>query len=243
MTSSVRVAGKLVSFWPEHIVPAYGSATVKAAWEIADPERISSAVGIVNAYLQAAQEVNNDATLSDHGKTERRRELAKNRLYQLKPLAERVTSLEAQHKRALTDMVQVKPADAAEAIIDIELAKAYREQAPIPTVLERWSERARQALVRLPTELTGMDDALRERIALTLADTTKAASAADDGEALRIARRAVQQAILTLQETAQATAGELVHWFGQGWKLPGVIDALVRLRMEAAKTPAQVAAD
>lgn len=243
MNNRLRVAGKLTAIWPEGLDPAYGSATVKAAWEIADPDRLNSALGIVGAFLQSVQQIDADRDLSDHGKSERRRDVAKNRLYQLKPLAERVTSLEAQHKRALTDLVQVKPADAAEAIVDIALAKEYREQAPIPTVLERWSERARQALVRLPAEITGMDDGLRERIALTLADPVKAGSIANDGEALRVARRVVQQSILTLQEAAQVSVGELSQWFGRGWQLPGVIDALVRLRMETAKSAAQVAAE
>ena len=236
-------SGKLIGIWPDELSPETGSAAVKAAWAIVDPERVSSAPGIVDSYDALARQINADSHLSDAGKQERRREAARNRLHQLKQHADRVKELEALHGREVAALVEVKPAEPADAVIDIALAQAYKEQAPIPTILEGWSVRAREALARLPPELTGMDEALRERIALTLAPAQAAGEALQTGQAVRVAREVVQKAINELQSVAQVEVAVLVSWFGgAGFKLAGVIDTLQALRNAEAQAMQTAAA-
>src|SRR5690606_5950976 len=128
-----------------------------------DPERLSSATGIVNLFERDAQGVRSDRRLSQEGQDERIREIAPRRLENLASVAKRVTDLEAEYRTeegaVLTKVIPEPTTN--DTLVDIALAghalNLLQRSATDPNALARFSglarngsERMRVALARMP---------------------------------------------------------------------------------------------
>lgn len=226
--TTIRIDGRIKAIWPTG-VDTNASPLVSRAWKAIDPEAVASATGLVNRFAGQRDTVNSDRELSHEGKRNRIKQAASNALSNLKTTAEAVLKMESEFNASTSGLVKIPDQTPADAVIDLEIARMYRENTPITTVVSMsWSDRAKQALVRLPKELTGMDDKTFETVRMSLADPATASVYATDALAIAAARQSVQGAINSLQQEAQEPISELVRMFGSGWKIPGVADTLAK---------------
>ena len=112
------------------------------------------------------------------------------------------------------------------------------------------SERTRQALARIPLELSGLSAEAQARVTSSLIPNADAARFSDEAAAIAAARNVAQAAIDELQPVAKWTPRELVQHIGadSGYRLPGVVQSLAdrladRLGAEKAEEGAVNAAD
>lgn len=100
-----------------------------------DPERVSSAPGIVGLFERSAAQAHGDKDLSDSGKAARVRSAADSRLMGLSTTAKELVALEKEHRQKQGEaMRRAAPpaADAAQAVIDVALA--HRSGKPSPSL-------------------------------------------------------------------------------------------------------------
>ena len=227
--TTFRVNGRIKAIWPNG-VDTNASPLVNRAWKAIDPEALSSSTGLMSRFTAQRDKVNDDRELSNEGKRNRIKQAASNALSNLKSTAEAVLKMEAEYRENTGVMVKIPEQTPADAVIDLEIARMYRENPPVATLVSmNWSDRAKQALVRLPKELTGMDEKTFETVRMSLADPATAAAYADDAAAIATARNAVQGAIDSLQADAQEPISELVRMFGKGWKIPGSTETMTQV--------------
>ncbi|MBS0495963.1 MAG: hypothetical protein JSS31_18910 [Proteobacteria bacterium] len=210
-----------------------------------DPERVSSAPGIVGLFERSAAQAHGDKDLSDSGKAARVRSAADSRLMGLSTTAKELVALEKEHRQKQGEaMRRAAPpaADAAQAVIDVALAQQIREAKPISFVLENSSERVRQALARVPVELSGITSEQQARIVGTFVSPEMAVVLGEEQAALNGAREVIQDAISGLQGIAQVEPMELVKRFGTDWKLPGVVDSTMQ-RLHAQNEASEAATE
>lgn len=213
------------------------------ALALIDGERVSSVPGIVGLYEQSAASVRADRELSDEGKAARMRSAAASRLANVSTAARELVELEGEHRskknRAMHDAVP-PAADAGQVLIDLALAAQIKEAKPVTFTLERASERVRQALSRTPIELSGITSEQQARVVGSLVSPTLAVELGEEEAALKSVRNVVQTSIEELQSVARFEPAELVKRFGADWRLPGVIDSLMR-RLHAENVASEAA--
>ena len=203
----------------------------QAAMQLADPERVSSAPGIVGLFERDAATIRSDRDLSDEGKTARLRNLAQSRLLGgLAATARDLTRLEREHAAKKADALRsaAPPADAATTLVDLALAAQVKAEPATAFTLERSSQRLREALARMPLELSGLSAEAHGRVLASLIPGDTAASLGEEAAALESARKVTQRSIDELQRDARADADALIRAFGTDWQLPGVIDSLAQ---------------
>lgn len=201
---------------------------VTRALRAADASRVSSVPGIVQAFTEKRAAIVADKDLSDSGKQARIRAAAGNALANIGAGAKAIAALEREHAQARASAVRLEKPDAAEMMLDLAIAAHIRETAPIPSVLERQSERVRVALARVPSELSGIKPEVQARVLGSLVDAETAAQLAEEVQALEIARQVTQAGIDDLASEAQLQPRELVQAFGTDWRLPGLVDSLTQ---------------
>lgn len=194
----------------------------RAALAAIDPERVSSAVGVVGEFGRTVEQINHDRDLSEHGKRDRIKAAASSRLANLARTAREVAELERKHSEARRTAVKLEKPDAADMLLDLELARHVRAAEPIPTKLVGMSERIRVAVARLPVELSGITPEVQARVVGSLVSPSLAAQFAEESAVLEAARTVVQGTIDDVAPLAGWGAGELVEAFGDDWKLPGL---------------------
>ncbi len=215
----------------------------RAALAAIDPERVSSAVGVVAEFSRTVEQINRDRDLSEHGKRDRIKAAASARLSNIARTAREVAALERKHAEARRTAVKLEKPDAAETLIDLALAQHVRAAEPIPSALVAMSERLRVAVARLPVELSGITVETQARVVGSLVSPTLAAQFAEESEVLEAARTVVQGTIDDVAPLAGWGAGELVEAFGDAWKLPGLTAShATRLSAEQASETAAEAA-
>lgn len=201
------------------------------ALQLIDVERVSSVPSLVHAFDQKRESISIDRNLSQHGKQEQIRAAANSVLGNIATLAKRLTDLESDYERDRATVPLPKP-DAADMLLDLELARHIRASEPIPSRLVEMSERVRLAVARVPVELSGISVATQARVHGSLMSQQKAAQLSSEAHALEAARNVTQAAISELAPQANWLATELVRHFGTKWRLPGVTDSTA-LRLAA----------
>lgn len=204
---------------------------------LVDHERVSSAPGIVTAFLREVAAIQSDRTLSDVGKAERIKPLAASRL--LGPLASvardfvRLEAAHAQHRARLLEKAAA-PNDAA-VVIDLALAAKFESAGPATThSIHRASQRSREALARMPRELTGLTAEQQLHAIASLIPGTDAVALAEVEQALESAKKVIQSALDELQGAARSEPDQLVRYFGASWALPGVAASLAQRMVDKA---------
>lgn len=212
------------------------SPRVAEVLQMLDAERVSGIPGVLGAHQQRVSTVNSDAELSPVGKRARVNAAADSTLGNLARLARRIVALEAEHRNATENAVQIPPADAAETLVDLALAQHLREARPIPTALLNASERVRLAAARLPIELSALKPEVHAAVRGSLIDPKLAVELGEESKALDFARQVTQSAIDELAPDAGWSPRQWVETFGgQGWRLPGVAPTMAeRLAGEVA---------
>ncbi len=230
----VRVGGKVAAMWSPGL-PKNAPHTSKA-FNIIDPERVSSATGIYGAFSQRRDAVLADKELSPVGQKARISSLAESTFGNIAKLARDIAEMEAAHKAAVNTAVVIPKADASDTLIDLALAAKVMADDKVPTILENTaSERVKHALVRIPVELSGITPETQTRIRGSLISSEKAAEFGEAAEALSAARSAVQSVINEVSSQFDATPREKAAMVGPGWKVPGFIDTAGKLSaLEAA---------
>jgi len=216
------------------------SKIARSALELLDGERVSSLPSIVSSFEVKRQAINADPELSAVGKRERTRAAASAGLSNVAVLAKQVVALEAEHqsnRNAAIARAAPPVSDAPQTLVDLALAAMVRAENPVATKLVMASERVRQAVARLPRELSGITEEAHARIVGTFIDPADAAALAEEAKALPAVREAIQHGITELARDAQWEPRQLVQGFGRAWKLPGLTDALAEL-MEAESAAA-----
>lgn len=202
------------------------------ALALIDPERVSSATGIVGAFEQRASEISGDRNLSDTGKQSNLRAAADARLMGLSGTARQFVDAEKEFNQKRADAMRraVPPAeDASTTLIDLALAAQVKADRPLTFALENGSARMRQALARVPTELSGVTLEQHARIVGSLIAPELAVVLGQEQAALTAARDVIQVALNELQGVAECAPAELVERFGSDWKLPGVAASTAQL--------------
>ena len=204
------------------------SKRVQQTLALIDGERVSSITGMMAAFNQRAASIRADRELSDEGKSTRIRSAANSIFGNVASEARAIAELEQQHKAEMATAVVIPEADAAATLIDLALAAHIRAENPTPTALTMASERTRQALARIPVELSGITPEVQTRVIGSLISPADAARFSEEAEAINIARRIAQSAIDELQPIAKWTPTELVKYVGHdtGYRLPGVLQSL-----------------
>lgn len=215
----------------------------RRALHLIDPERVSSVPSLVSDFTAKVAAVGDDKNLSAHGKREATRAAASSRLGNVATAARELVSLERQHatrRNAILAHAAPPSADAAQTLVDMELARLVKAEAPTPTALTFASERVRQALARLPVELTGIDEATHARIVGTFVSPLEAMELEEESAVLADARRVVQAGIDDLAPAADWSAREVLEAFGAdgGWNLPGLVQTLERVKAAASEAAA-----
>lgn len=209
-------------------ITAGSGPTVSRLLGFLDEERASSAPGIMRLFLETADAARSDDKLSALGQREKVQSAARSRLGNVGAIAKEISKLEHEHEAAQKKAVQIPEADAAQMLLDLEIAKHVRGLDLVPTQMERLPERLRVALVRLPAELTGITVDTQARIAGSLVSPDVAVQLGEEAEALQYARRVVQLAINELGAHAGVlSAREALQTFGPGWEVPGVLASRV----------------
>lgn len=219
---TIRISKISASLAAAEGLSASTSPRVAEALQMLDGERVSSIPSILGAHQQRVLTVNSDAELSPVGKRARVNAAAASTLGNLARLARRIVALEAEHRNATENAVQIPKADAAETLVDLELARHLRETSPIPSALLRASDRVRLAAARMPVELTGIKPEVQASVRGSLIDPSLAVTLGEEARALDAARRVVQSGINELAGDAAWSPREWVESFGKGWRLPGV---------------------
>ena len=189
----LRSGSNILTTWP-HNLPNDREHT-QPAYQVIDPERITSAVGIMRSFEQKRQAAAADVTLSDEGKRQRTADAASNALANLRGMADKVRSLEAEYQELAANAVQIPEASAADAMHDMEIARMARSDAKTPTALELTSQRTRLALVRVPVEISGIKPETLERLRGSFVSPETALELEQRTAAIRAAREGVQRAI------------------------------------------------
>lgn len=209
------ISGEILTLWPADIEQNEKTAE---AFSVVDPERVSSAVGIVNRFWQRVAALKGDAELSPLGKDKRISELAETALAQLASPAGKLREM----REAYTEEAEAITRDAVpnpsfvDALHDIEIARLARESDKIATLLEMGTERERLALVRTPPEITGLKRETVERLRGSLVSPDVAVQLESRTAALEAAKTGIQTAIKTISPLAshmsltqkRATVGE-----------------------------------
>ncbi len=220
-----------------HVDPSY--PRVAETLRLLDAERVSSVPGILGSLEASRAAARSDVNLSAVGQREKIAAAAGSALGNIATVAKRVTEMEREHAAELAASAPLPEPTPSDTLIDLELARQIKAESPIPSKLERSSERVRVALARLPNELSGITSDVQARVRASLRDPALAARLGDEAAALEAARRVVQGAIDEVQADAQVGASELVRLFGTAWKLPGVAGTLAdRLEAEQQADPA-----
>lgn len=214
------------------------SPLVAEVLRLTDPEAVSSLPGIANAYNMRTAQIHSDRELSDVGKRERMKSVADGAAGHVGKLAKRVAELEAQHRTTRANAVQLPKADAADVLLDIELAKFIRESEPIPSKLTAMSERVRIAMARLPVEITGLTTEVQASVLGSLVSPELAVQFAEEEQALSAARSVVQSAINEVAPVAELSPRDMVQTFGTRWRLPGLTDTYVERVQDELKAEA-----
>lgn len=218
----------------------------RKALDLLDDTRVSSIPSMMAAFNQRAASIRADRELSDEGKSTRIRSAANSIFGNVASAAREIAELEQQHKAEMATAVVIPEADAAATLIDLALAAHIRAENPTPTALTMASERTRQALARIPVELSGITPEVQTRVIGSLIPSADAARFIDEAAAIAAARDVAQAAIDELQPVAKWTPRELVQYIGadSGYRLPGVVQSLAdRLSAEKAEEGAVKAAD
>lgn len=214
---------------------------VGQALALVDPERVSSVTGLLGAYHQQALGIRDDRELSPEGQASRTRAAADARLGSLTNTARQLVELEQKHaaKVQATMRGAVPAADDLRSVLaDLALAAQVKATAPTTQALELASVRTRQAVARLPAELSGLADAAHLHVTASLVSPAAARELADERQALSAVREVIQAGITELADVARPAPGDLVRGFGGGgWRLPGVVESVVAA-LPAAPAPA-----
>lgn len=218
----------------------------RKALDLLDDTRVSSVPSIVQAYLQRAAAIQADGDLSDSGKRTRIQAQASSAFGNVASAARKIALLEAELRAEMQNAAIIPVPSINDTLIDLELARQIKEAAPTLSKLDFLSERTRQALARIPQELTGLSAEALARVTSSLIPSGDAARFSDEAAAIDAARNVAQTAIDELQPVAKWTPRELVQHIGadSGYRLPGVVQSLAdRLAAEKAEEGAVNAAD
>ena len=218
----------------------------RKALDLLDDTRVSSIPGVVQAYLQRAAAIHADGELSDSGKSTRIQAQASSAFGNVASAAREIALLEAEHRAEMQTAAVIPVPTVNDTLIDLELARQIKEAAPTLSKLDFLSERTRQALARIPLELSGLSAEAQARVTSSLIPNADAARFSDEAAAIAAARDVAQAAIDELQPVAKWTPRELVQHIGadSGYRLPGVVQSLAdRLGAEKAEEGAVNAAD
>ncbi len=220
------------------------SSLARRVQKLIDPASVASAVGQVADLHEKAAAIHRDRELSDHGKSERIRAAADSRLANIASVAREFVSLEREHaarRSAILADAAPPSADAAQTLIDLELGRLLKAEPPSATALTMASERVRQAVARLPAELTGVSEETRARVIGSLVSADEAWELEEEATTLAAARRVLQSAIDDVAPSADWGPQEMLRHFGAdtGWHLRGVVPTLEMLRGENAPSEAE----
>ncbi len=225
------------------MVGTVSSPLALRALALIDGERVSSAPSIIGSFEQSAAATNADKDLSEQGKATRVRSAAESRLVSLSSTAKEFVALQNEHghKQAKAMRDAVPPAtDTGQVLIDLAIAAQVKADRPLMFTIERSSERVRQALARTPPELSGITAEQQSRVVGSLVSPALAAELGEEAAALEGVRSVIQSGIDELQAVARCEPKELVARFGTDWKLPGIVDSLMR-RLDAENAVSEAA--
>lgn len=209
--------GKIIGIWSSDLPQ---TEHTQAAFQLVDPERVSSATGILKSYEAKKQAIKQDAELSEAGKLKRIAEAASVTLANLRGPAKKLIEMEGEYsetvKAATADAVP--PASVIDAMYDIEIAKQARQEDKIPTLLERGTARERLALVRTPGEISGLKPEVIERLRGSMVSPQLAYEFEGQTAAMRAARQTIQTAIKQISPDAtDMTAVQKRALIGEGF--------------------------
>jgi hypothetical protein len=217
-SSAVRSDGDILTLWPKDL----DSLAHWNAFSLIDPERVSSATGILNALRATEARLAADTELSDHGKQVRLESAASSAFHNLGRLAKDVRALEAKYEADTAASISIPKADVNDTLFDIELARQARSEGKIPTLLEMSSERMRLALVRAPVELSGIAPEIRERLRGSFVDHDTALQLEERSKAIAAARVGVQRAIELTARNSDMTVKQMQAIVGDGWNVMSI---------------------
>lgn len=193
--------GQIIGIWSNDLPMTEHAAS---AYQLIDPERVSSATGILKSYERKKQAIKQDLELSEAGKLKRIAEAASVTLANLRSPAKKLIEMESEYgetvKAATADAVP--PASVIDAMYDIEIAKQARQEDKIPTLLERGTPRERLALVRTPGEISGLKSEVIERLRGSMVSPDLAYQFEAQTASMRAARQTIQTAIKQISPDA-----------------------------------------
>ncbi|MEJ3960720.1 hypothetical protein WGP40_10360 [Brachymonas sp. G13] len=215
------------------------SQRAQRALALIDGERVSSITGIMQAHGQRIDAIHADRELSSEGKAARGRTAAASVFGNVASVAREIAALDAEYRAEMQKAIVIPEASVNDTLIDLALAASVKAANPTPTALTMASERTRQALARIPVELSGLTPEVQARVVGSLISPADAVRFGEEAEAIDTARQVAQAAIDELQPIAQWTPAEMVKHVGHdtGYRLPGVVQSL------ADKLAANQAAD
>lgn len=183
------------SVWPRELDAAADDVT-RTCRGVCDPAKDGGATAVLFSWLNQRQSIEEDTDLSPEGQASRLAHADEKAWAALPGAVRSFNTAAAMHASALaTALAKVVPTtDAAGVQVDLALAAQFRDK-PMAQPEKSASRRMREALARLPTELTGVDEDAHQRIAHSLLEQSDLARFERHQKALSHARVALQKAI------------------------------------------------
>ncbi|MDP3835032.1 MAG: hypothetical protein Q8Q82_13805 [Hydrogenophaga sp.] len=246
---TIRAGSRIIALWPEGLKSDLNHT--KPAFDLIDPEWVSSAPSILRDLHNKIQSIKADKMLSEIGKQENIQAVTRSAMNRLKSKGDSVKRQEQQLRELAESAVNIPTPGQNDTLIDIAMAGLLRQQMGdlkadgkattlrMQSDLDSLSDRAKLAVLRLPVELSGINVEMQEHVRSSFVPPATARVMQETFQAIDTARQGVQAVLEEMISLSSFPNHEAAEIMGDTWNARAVPPGRQKSDLDSFK-PARV---
>lgn len=245
----IRAGSRIIALWPDNLKTDLGHT--KPAFDLIDPEWVTSAPNILRDLHNRIKSIKEDKLLSPIGQKQNIEAATRSAMNRLKGKADSVKRQEQQLREQAKTAVEIPSANQNDTLIDIAMASLLRQQVAemkaqnkatthgMQQELDSLSERAKLAVLRLPSELCGLNGEMQEYVRSSFVPPATAQQMRETYQAVELARNGVQAVLEEMISMGSFPTSDAAEIMGESWNARTTSPAQGNTDMDTFK-PARV---